>query len=576
MSKSVRVSGTKNISTKNIIVCSDGTGNTINKGRGTNVFKLFEAIDKSGCSPGAPRQFAIYDDGVGTAQFHPIRLLGGAFGLGLARNVRQLYRELSRAYEPGDRIYLFGFSRGAFTVRTLSGLVTTCGLVNVRNPQSTKRLFGVLNPGSEWWLRWVTWRAWSTYRRSYQSLLERSLSRLLRRDSAGAKSKAYRRNYTRDAGDDSQLPWIHFVGVWDTVGAVAIPFNGLRIFLNNFVYRFSFPNKILPPRVEKACHALSIDEERHAFSPVLWDESDDSTVGPCRCGSPARGDDDAASHESKRREEEPRCEQVWFPGVHSNVGGGYPKQGISLVALHWMLVKAEKHGLTFNSQARDYIEQHRNVQDFLYDSRRGPSLYYFYMPRDIQKLVTKHQPVRSNFWDGCIGELCYLCKRWIESRSLVAAHRTRAVLRVHASTFDRIRVGTRGYAPGPIPSSLRVVDTPGENRPDLADLQHRVNKNPQRPQRKWVWVRKGLQMALYLITALAVHQAAQHTGGYANLAAEVWKNVDDPIVLLNAAWNDDRVAVLVVVLSLALTWIGSRVARAKIRAAQARYWRNTL
>jgi uncharacterized protein (DUF2235 family) len=106
---------------KNIIICSDGTGNSAIKDRGTNVFKLFEAVDLNGhrTNPNLDAQVAMYDDGVGTESFLPLKLLGGAFGFGLARNVRKLYTELVRIYDAGDRIYLFGFSRGAFTARTL-------------------------------------------------------------------------------------------------------------------------------------------------------------------------------------------------------------------------------------------------------------------------------------------------------------------------------------------------------------------------------------------------------------------------------------------------------------------------
>ena len=108
---------------KNIILCSDGTGNTDIKGRGTNVFKLFEAIDltEHRTNPDLDTQLAFYDDGVGTRGNVVVRSLGGIAGYGLKRNVKELYRELSRVYDPGDRIFLFGFSRGAFTVRTLGG-----------------------------------------------------------------------------------------------------------------------------------------------------------------------------------------------------------------------------------------------------------------------------------------------------------------------------------------------------------------------------------------------------------------------------------------------------------------------
>jgi uncharacterized protein (DUF2235 family) len=120
---------------KRIVVCSDGTGNTSIKGRGTNVFKLFEAVDLNGHRFDAvlTPQIALYDDGVGTEDFKPLKIFAGLTGFGLSRNVRRLYKELARVYDPGDEIYMFGFSRGAFTVRTLVGFIATCGVINPQN-----------------------------------------------------------------------------------------------------------------------------------------------------------------------------------------------------------------------------------------------------------------------------------------------------------------------------------------------------------------------------------------------------------------------------------------------------------
>src|SRR5512139_3212303 len=127
---------------KNIVICSDGTGNSTIKGRGTNVFKLFEAVDVNGHQRDArlTPQVTFYDDGVGTENFKPLQLAGGAFGWGLSRNVRQLYKELARVYDPGDSIFLFGFSRGAFTVRSLVGLIATCGLLDADKLQTAEAL----------------------------------------------------------------------------------------------------------------------------------------------------------------------------------------------------------------------------------------------------------------------------------------------------------------------------------------------------------------------------------------------------------------------------------------------------
>src|SRR5579872_7468738 len=154
---------------KNIIICSDGTGNTAIKDRGTNVFKMFEAIDLNGhrIEPHLDPQVAFYDDGVGTETFLPLKLLGGAFGFGLAKNVRYLYMDLVRVYDPGDRIFLFGFSRGAFTVRTLAGIIAKCGILDREKLPTTDALRAAVS------------KAYSTYRRSYRTWLGRLLNRVL-------------------------------------------------------------------------------------------------------------------------------------------------------------------------------------------------------------------------------------------------------------------------------------------------------------------------------------------------------------------------------------------------------------
>src|SRR6267142_2270961 len=153
---------------KRIIVCSDGTGNTAIKGRGTNVFKLFEAVDLDShrFNPDVTPQIAIYDDGVGTEEFKPLKIFGGATGWGLSRNVKHLYKELARVYDPGDEIYMFGFSRGAFTIRTLVGFIATCGLVD---PEK-------LNPKTFGNLQSTVAKAYRAYRRCYRPWLWRLLA----------------------------------------------------------------------------------------------------------------------------------------------------------------------------------------------------------------------------------------------------------------------------------------------------------------------------------------------------------------------------------------------------------------
>lgn len=379
---------------KNIIICSDGTGNTAIKDRGTNVFKMFEAIDLNGhrINPYLDPQVAFYDDGVGTETFLPLKLLGGAFGFGLAKNVRNLYMDLVRVYDPGnetapaDRIYLFGFSRGAFTVRTLAGLIAKCGVLDREKLRTTDALRGTVR------------KAYSTYRRSYRTWLGSVLNRIL----VGLHLRRADADVIADFKQAHSLPGdvrIRFIGVWDTVDAVGGPFHTSDV-INAVFHRFKFPDRILSDKVDQAVHALSIDEARAAFGPVLW-------------------------------EAKPNVEQVWFAGVHSNVGGGYPKQGMSLVTLDWMMQKAQHNGLRILSDTRKNYWEHGNVDDKMYDSRAGVGVFYRWKPRNMLKL--------------CIDQ------------------KTAMPPAVHLSALERIAHGTDGYAPGTLAPAVSVTFTPSDD-----------------------------------------------------------------------------------------------------------------
>lgn len=356
---------------KNIILCSDGTGNTAIKDRGTNVFKLYEAIDLHGHAddPTLPRQIAFYDDGCGSQGWGPIPMLKQAVGWGLGHSVKDLYAHLVRSYEPGDRIYLFGFSRGAFTIRTLADFIGACGILKYENRDDL----------------WDDIRkAYELYRQRYQTRLNRRL--------VGHCDNAQCQVFCEERTE--HWPSIEFVGVWDTVDAVGLPVEEMSNFYNDYIHRFKFPDHVLGEHVKRACQALAIDDERQPFNPVLWEHDE-------------------------------RIEQVWFPGVHANVGGGYPKQGMSLVSLYWMLTRAAEQGLRFLESDLQYYREHRNVDDKLYDPREGWGAYYRYQPRDIGTLCTKH----------------------------------RAPVKVHVSAVERIIKRTDGYAPGNLPKIHEIVAT---------------------------------------------------------------------------------------------------------------------
>ena len=379
---------------KNIVLCSDGTGNSTIKDRGTNVYKLYEAVDLV-IQQGETPQVVFYDDGVGTGSLKTLRALGGAFGFGFTRNIRDLYSYLCRCYEPGDSIYLFGFSRGAYTVRALGGMIANCGILNANTlPEDA--------------FREAVSEAYDVYRLRYRP--DRSQA-----DATKRAEEFRRRRGVHQPGDPVRIT---FIGVWDTVGAVGLPDD---VWLKKFLWILSgfripwFKHYHLGQIVDRACHALSVDDQRQTFAPVLWDRRrtpDDPTPVP-----------------------DSRLDQVWFAGVHSNVGGGYVKEGMSLEALDWMMRQARASGLRFSALADQACRERKNVHDKLYDSRSGLGTFYRYLPRDVKEISTKFGIDHP---------------------------------RVHASVFDRIGMRTGGYAPGNIPPGIVVV---GPDRDRLPGLQ---------------------------------------------------------------------------------------------------------
>ena len=324
---------------KNIVICSDGTGNSGGKTRGTNVWRIFNAVDRN-----APdcKQITYYDDGVGTSSLKLLRLLGGAFGWGFSRNVRQAYEFLAMNYEAGDKVFLFGFSRGAFTVRSLAGVVGHCGLVK-RN-----RLTG------------------KSYRQR-KRLLKKIISRY--RETRNEPCVRY------------QKVDIHFIGVWDTVDAVGAPFDELKRLIG-FVSRhllrkrlWQFRDQKLGKHVRNAYQALSLDDERKTFHPLVWERHNSPPSKEC---SPSN------EEYSTSNEEQQHIEQVWFAGVHSNVGGSYPKDSMSLVSLDWMMGAAEKCGLQFIAGQHADHRKNADVHGKMYDSRTGFGMFYRPMLREIE------------------------------------------------------------------------------------------------------------------------------------------------------------------------------------------------
>jgi uncharacterized protein (DUF2235 family) len=277
---------------KRIVVCCDGTWNRADARHPSNALRLARAVEPQG--PDGTVQIVCHLDGVGSGRGTgwlsrlTDKALGGAMGLGLAENVAEAYRFLVFNYAPGDSIYLFGYSRGAFTARSLVGLIRNCGIL--------ERDRIVLLP-----------KAIRLYRQ--------------RGDASHPNGDRARKFRARNAvGGMEFFPDLAYLGVWETVGALGVP---EHMILARMLNRgFEFHDTRLTAKVAAARHAVAIDERRRTFQPALWDNLDELNAS-----------DPTVPYR-----------QVWFPGNHGCVGGG-ASLPLSNDALYWIACGAENAGL---------------------------------------------------------------------------------------------------------------------------------------------------------------------------------------------------------------------------------------
>lgn len=295
---------------KRLVFCFDGTWNKLDPDLATNVVLTAASIQRS--DDGVP-QIIHYDEGVGTGPLD--KHTGGMFGTGLVENVREAYRFLVFNYDPGDEIFVFGFSRGAFSARTFVGFLRHVGPLRR------------LHVGR------------------IDEALELYKARLDRKTGAGDALRRFRASYADavciGAADDAwrcaNVPGyakgsspelrVRYLGVWDTVGALGWPELLPGSDWLNREHGFHDPS--LDAFVENARHALAIDERRSLFPPV--------TFGDITALNRARGfepDDRKAPYQER-----------WFPGTHGSVGGGGDVRGLSDDALAWVLKGAKAAGL---------------------------------------------------------------------------------------------------------------------------------------------------------------------------------------------------------------------------------------
>jgi uncharacterized protein (DUF2235 family) len=289
---------------KNIVVFSDGTGQNGGQGFNTNIYKMFNIIEDR-----TLKQVAFYDPGLGTGLWH---FLGQLCGLGIEKNIKDCYRFIFENYESGDRIFLLGFSRGAATVRSLSSFIHHFGILPASRPELIDQ-------------------AYSIYK-SYQA----------DPSNPDAADEAWTKKAQDFLGRHHTM-WtkIDFLGCYDSVAALGFPVKAISQLIDAIpFFKHSYHSFTLAPSVVHARHALAIDEERKTFAPILWDA---------------------------KIQKGQTLKQVWFCGVHTDVGGGYQEQDLAGIPLCWVMDQAvaaglliyDKHGLRIVEDANGFMHDSR-------------------------------------------------------------------------------------------------------------------------------------------------------------------------------------------------------------------------
>ncbi len=308
---------------KNIVLCCDGTGNGFdNPDSDSNVVKLYGTLIIN------REQAGYYHPGVGTMgspsarthiEKHWSRIKGMAFGAGLLTNVGDAYRYLMNTYEDGDRIYIFGFSRGAYTARAIASVL---------------HVFGLCCPGNEGLIPYLL-RMYSQLTRSQNQPTFDS-------------EEAFKRTFTHKNPVN-----VHFCGLWDTVSSYGWAYSPIKL-------PFAGRN----PIIIIGRHAVSIHERRCYYQDNLW-------------GPPFPGQD---------------IRQVWFSGVHSDIGGSYTESesGLAKITLEWMLVEAEKAGLLIDCEKVQQVLGRRNP------SGTHPPEISVFAPPEANAML--HKSLKSFWW----------------------------------------------------------------------------------------------------------------------------------------------------------------------------------
>lgn len=324
---------------KRIAIFCDGTWNRSDAVSPTNVVQLAQAV-KPTANDGI-KQVTIYLQGVGSGRGvgrfsqWADKVVGGIFGTGLLNNIEEAYRALVLLYEPGDQIYIFGFSRGAYTARSLAGLIRKAGILPRRRLGALPNAIRLYKQGG----------ADNGPDEPHIQRVRALLSPHVATSDKDAKARTRQVDVLR----------IAYLGVWDTVGALGVPTALSHIGLPEAWIRWwnrrhAFHDTDLSSSVAMARHAVSIDEERATFPPALWSNLEDTADGP-----------GLNSRYPPTSGEEAKYQQLWFAGDHGSVGGGGDFVGLSNITLTWIAKGAHAADLDIDNSILDRVLTRRGL-----------------------------------------------------------------------------------------------------------------------------------------------------------------------------------------------------------------------
>ena len=304
---------------KNIAIFCDGTWNKSDAPAPTNVVRLAQAVRNTRTQRDQPAQLVIYVEGVGTgrgagqiAKFFD-RTLGGLFGWGLLENIKEAYRAIIFNYEPGDQIFLFGFSRGAYTARSLAGLIRKAGILPRDQVHRIDEAIAL-------------YKARGRDNHPDSGHIQRARARLSPRVATSQTDLDMR-------ADASVLLRIAYLGVWDTVGALGVP-STITFLAKPLNKKYDFHDYDLSSSVAAARHAVSIDETRTTFPPTLWKNLDKLNA--------------------RFAADVPLYQELWFAGDHVGVGGGGRDGGLARIAMDFVAEGAARSGLDIDADLLGY------------------------------------------------------------------------------------------------------------------------------------------------------------------------------------------------------------------------------